>query len=233
MKQPVIINETNEYFVINKPAGMAVEPPSHTSTILDWLVSNGQVVKTAWSTESRFGIVHRLDTDTSGVLLWAKSSTAQEHLKLQWQGRQVKKTYLALVVGEIHEKGEIDIPLSRDNKNDRQQVDFLKNDRSRPALTTYQRLAVGECAGKKVSLVEVHPVTGRTHQIRVHLKAIGHTIIGDKLYGDKNTDRLAKELDIERQMLHAWKLKLPETAEFIAPLPSDLSTVVNRLKIEL
>lgn len=231
MESPIIITETDEYFVINKPAGMAVEKPSPQKTLGEWLVENKQINPNDWQDDQRLGVVHRLDSDTSGILLWAKTPQAQGELKTTWQGRQVQKTYLALVSGETEKSGEIDLPLSRDNKNDKQQVDWLKTDRSRPALTQYERLEVGECLGQKVSLVKVHPITGRTHQIRVHLKAIGHPIIGDSLYGEKISRELAEKLELKRQFLHAWKLQLPDTEEYCATLPADLVNVLNALNI--
>lgn len=239
MTTPIIIAENPDYFVIDKPAGMAVEPidraqgkpSSHRTTVRDWMVESGRIKVGDWPENSRLGVVHRLDSDTSGLLIWAKNSEAQENLKLSWQGRQVKKTYLALVLGETNPEGEIDLPLSRDNKNKRQKVDQLETDRSRAALTTYHTLKIGEYQGEKVSLVEAHPVTGRTHQLRVHLKAIGHTIIGDELYGNKDTRRLAEKFNLTRQFLHAWKIELADAATFKADLPNDLSLVLQKVGI--
>ncbi|HUD21202.1 MAG TPA: RluA family pseudouridine synthase [Candidatus Saccharimonadales bacterium] len=231
MNEPSIITETDDYFVINKPAGWGVEPPSHGDTILDWLTANKKITKSDWPEDSRYGVVHRLDTDTSGVLLWAKNPAAQEKLKLLWQGRQVEKTYLALVIGECEKEGTVELALARDNKNDRQKVVWVGE--GRPAITTYKTIGTVTVGEKAVSLIEAHPITGRTHQIRVHMKAIEHPIIGDKLYGDKNTDRLAESLGIKRQMLHAWKLKLPDTAEYSAILPADFSAALKLLHFYL
>jgi len=233
MSIPKIIADNPKYFVIDKPAGMAVEPPSHAPTIRDWLIESGRIKVGEWPENSRLGVVHRLDSDTSGILIWAKNSEAQEKLKLSWQGRQVNKTYLALVLGEANPQGEIDLPLSRDNKNKRQKVDQFSTDRSRAALTTYRTVTVGEYQGEKVSLVEAHPITGRTHQLRVHLKAIGHTIIGDELYGNKDTRRLAEKLGLTRQFLHAWKIELADGASYQAPLPADLYQALEKVGIKV
>ncbi len=222
MNQPEIIAETNDYFVINKPADMAVEPPSKQKTLLDWLLQTKRISTDGWEPESRYGVVHRLDTDTSGVIIWAKNPTSQQNLKQLWQGRAVKKTYLALVIGECPQNGTIELPLVRDNKNDRQAVAWLIDQRARAAITDYERIAIGGTDSLRCSLVQAHPITGRTHQIRVHLKAIGHPIIGDELYGEKSTDTLAKKLHISRQFLHATELCLPNTDCYHAKLPKEL-----------
>lgn len=227
---PEIITETDDYFVINKPAGMAVEAPSHEKTLRDWLIEHGKIKVGEWDEKNRYGVVHRLDSDTSGVIIWAKTPAAQEKLKLLWQGRQVEKTYLALVTGETEPAGTIELALERDNKNDRQKAVMLRSPKSRPAVTTYKRLAVGEWDGEKISLLEVRPITGRTHQIRVHLKAIGHPIIGDKLYGEKLGDQLAKKLALERQFLHARQIEL-DNHEYCAALSLDLLSVLEKVRI--
>lgn len=231
---PSIIAQTNDYFVINKPAGMAVEPPSHCTTIKNWMVENNYINPADWQPAERFGVVHRLDTDTSGVLVWAKNPSAQSQLKNLWQGRQVEKTYIALVTGECDSAGEIDLPIERDNKNDKMRVVLLNTGKARPAITTYKRLAVTEYNGKKVSLIEAHPVTGRTHQIRVHMKSRQHPIIGDKLYGEKATELLAKELGIKRHFLHALQICLiwnNEKVCYESPLPEDLAKCLKELNI--
>lgn len=236
MTEPKIITEIDEYFVINKPAGLACEPPSHLPTLRDWLIEQGYIKAGEWEEENRFGIIHRLDTDTSGVMIWAKNKAAQEKMKLLWQGRQTEKTYFALVVGETEPSGEIDLAITRDNKNDKQKVVILNDGSGRPAITRFKRLGVGESGGQKVSLVEAHPVTGRTHQIRVHFKAIGHPLVGDKLYGERSTEQVAASLDLNRQFLHATKLCLPDDGQqvcYAADLPSDLSIALVKLAIPL
>jgi len=228
---PQIITETDEYFVIEKPAGMATEPPATTNTVKDWLIDSGYIKMRDWDEASRFGVVHRLDTDTSGVLIWAKDLASQAKLRQLWQGRAVKKNYLALVAGECPENGVIEVSLMRDNKNDRQIVALLPTQKSRPAITEYQRLAVGEFANKKVSLIEARPITGRTHQIRVHLKSIGHPIIGDKLYGEKETREIASEIGLARQFLHASALTINEHS-YTSPLPADLQSSLKKVNIQ-
>jgi len=234
MEPVTIIAETDDYFVINKPPGLAVEPPSRAKTLLDWLVEHNKVYPEDWPENARSGVVHRLDTDTSGVMLWAKNPTAQIRLRALWQGRRVKKTYLALVIGETSPAGNIEYSIERDNRKDRQRVTLLPTERARPAITNYQRLNTGKVGDQVVSLVECHPITGRTHQLRVHLKAIGHPIIGDGLYGEKKTEQVADAIGLKRQFLHASELSLPsEDAEvcYRATLPEDLAAALLRADI--
>lgn len=231
MSEPTLISENNDYFVINKPSGYSVEPHENYPSITDWL-DESYSIKTTNKDFDRFGIVHRLDVETSGVLIWAKNELTQKDIQRAWQGRTVKKTYLALVTGEIQSEGSIELAIERDNQNDRQRVVLLPSLKARPAITNYRRLSVGECAGEKVSLVECHPVTGRTHQIRVHLQYTGHSIIGDRLYGTKLSDSLAKTLGLNRQFLHAYSIELDGNV-YVAPLPEDISNVLSRLKITL
>lgn len=229
MTNPTIITENAEYWVINKPAGYAVEPVGNYPTVLDWLVSQGKINQQDWPTDSRYGVIHRLDVDTSGILLWAKTPAAQQRLKLLWQGRSVEKTYIGLAVGEMEQaQGTVDISLMRDNKNDKQTVALLPNPKARPAITTYKRLALAKVGDQKVTLFEAHPITGRTHQIRVHMKYLGHPIVGDKLYGDKLGTELAKKLNLNRHFLHAQKLCLNSHVCFEAPLPEELHTIIDQ-----
>ncbi|MEX1051981.1 MAG: RNA pseudouridine synthase [Patescibacteria group bacterium] len=225
MTEPVIIAETADYYVINKPAGFACEPPSNAATIRDWLLAQHKVDPNIWDEDTRYGIVHRLDSDTSGVLIWAKTPSAQARLRLLWQGRAVEKTYVALVAGEVGESGAVELPILRDNKNDRQTVAFFPNPKARPAITDYRRLAVGSINHNPVSLVEAHPVTGRTHQIRVHMKAIGHPIVGDRLYGEKASEIIAQDLGINRQALHAAEITV-DGSHYQSPLPPELKEAV-------
>jgi len=218
-----ILSQTPTYFVINKPPGYSVEDSEQFPSGEKFMQKRG------------FGglSVHRLDVETSGVLIWAKNQQAKHHLQTLWQGRAVKKTYLALVVGEAPKAGEIEQAIERDTRKDRQRVSLLPSSKSRTAITHYKRLSVGEWGRKKVSLVECQPITGRTHQIRVHLQAIGHPIVGDRLYGNKEARGLAKTLGVERQLLHAWKLKLPNVAEYTADPPADFCRVLKALSLRL
>ncbi|OGD61016.1 hypothetical protein A3A71_02140 [Candidatus Berkelbacteria bacterium RIFCSPLOWO2_01_FULL_50_28] len=221
MKKFEIIHETDRYIAINKPALYSVEISDRYPSVVE-----------AFKPTTVF-VVHRLDVETTGALIVAKTEQAQSELRDLWQGRAVKKTYLALVLGETPPTGEIELSIERDNKNDRQKVVLLPSDRSRAAITMYTRLAVGEWQGEKVSLVECHPVTGRTHQIRVHLQSANHPILGDKIYGNKRSDNLSKELGINRQMLHAFSLVLPHEPPLVAKVPLDFNSTLTKLGIDL
>lgn len=231
MISPIIITENNQYFVINKPPGMATEPPSHMPTLKDWLVKNQHIDPKDWSKEDRYGIVHRLDTDTSGVVIWAKNKESQDHLRELWRGRAVEKSYIALTYGNISKTGSIEYPIMRNNKKDIQAAAIFPNPKARTAITKYERLNTTTLNGAIINLVRAHPVTGRTHQIRVHLKSIGNPIVGDKLYTDKGAKKIASHLKLDRQFLHAESIKF-EGKEYSASLPNDLVDSLNRLKIK-
>ncbi len=166
------------------------------------------------------------------MILWAKTASAQSRLREQWQGRAVKKTYLALVTGSTEPSGTIEYALERDNQNDRQRVALLPTAKSRPAITHYKSLAHGAIGERSVSLIELHPVTGRTHQIRVHCKAIGHPLVGDKLYGEKSSTEVARLAGLDRQFLHAASLELPDHHPFSTPLPPDLADCLEKCGIK-
>jgi len=218
-----IIYEDDDLLVIDKPAGLAVHPapghPGHTlvNAVLAYLPDLADDDNTL-----RPGIVHRLDKDTSGLILVAKNRVAQANLSAQFKSRSVNKSYLVLVRGKLTpENGIIEAAIGRDPKN-RQRMAVVS--RGREARTDYHVVKyVGGC-----TLLEIHPETGRTHQIRVHLAAIGFPVMGDTTYGVKNPN-------LSRQFLHASKLgfKLPSTGkyvEFESPLPPDLSRALENIR---
>ena len=233
-----ILYEDEHLLVINKPAGMVVHPaPGHTSGTLvnallarfpawaelDWWESE-EDEEEAGADYPRPGIVHRLDKDTSGLLIVAKSAGARSALQAQFQARQVEKVYLALVHGVLPAPaGLIDAPIGRDPRQRKRMAVVAEG---RPAVTAYRVLEpLGEYA-----LLEVMPKTGRTHQIRVHLAFIGHPVVGDEVYG-----RRRSRLACPRQFLHAARLSFrhPVTGrpmEFSAPLPPDLQTVLEEAR---
>ncbi len=210
-----IIYEDKDLLVIDKPAGLAVHPapgtPSGTlaNAVAHYLPS---IAKDA--DDLRPGIVHRLDKDTSGLIIVAKNRAAQANLSGQFKNRTVKKTYITLVSGNLKpEKGIIEADIGRDPKN-RQRMAVVADGRA--SRTNYQ---VIHYYGH-YTLLEIHPETGRTHQIRVHLAAIGYPVVGDITYGQATRH-------LSRQFLHAGKIgfKLPSTGqwvEFESPLPPDL-----------
>jgi 23S rRNA pseudouridine1911/1915/1917 synthase len=218
----VIIYEDDDLLVIDKPAGLTVHPapghPGHTlvNAVLAYLPDLTDDDNTL-----RPGIVHRLDKDTSGLILVAKNRVAQADLSAQFKSRTVNKSYLVLVRGKLTPRdGVIEAAIGRDPKN-RQRMAVVS--RGREARTEYH--VVKYVGG--YTLLEIHPETGRTHQIRVHLAAIGYPVVGDATYGVKSPH-------ISRQFLHASRLgfKLPSTGnylEFESPLPPDLSQALKEI----
>jgi 23S rRNA pseudouridine1911/1915/1917 synthase len=218
-----ILYEDNDLLVIDKQAGLTVHPaPGHTThTLVNAILSYLPNLPDTGDRQ-RPGIVHRLDRDTSGVMLVAKNSTAHQNLTDQFKNRTVVKIYQVLVKGHlIPEDGIIEAPVGRDPRYP-QRMAVVSESRGRKARTTYH---VIEYMGD-YTLLEVRPETGRTHQIRVHLAAIGYPVVGDQVYGVKSEY-------LSRQFVHASLLgfKLPSTSEYVeftTPLPQDLS---NALKI--
>lgn len=218
-----IVYQDDDIIVVDKPAGLTVHPaPGHPrGTLVNALLALAPELAESGDT-LRPGIVHRLDRDTSGLLVVARSDRAHEALTRQLKEREVSKTYLALVQGSPEPpEGVIEAPIGRHPK-DRKKMAVVAG--GRDAETKYKlREALGDC-----TLLEVQPVTGRTHQIRVHLAAIGHPVVGDSVYG-KRSDL------IDRQALHAWRLAfdLPSSGrlvEFESPLPPDLQEALAALR---
>ncbi len=176
----------------------------------------------------RPGIVHRLDRDTSGVLLVARTQAAFEYLKGLFQRHEVRKTYLALVYGKLGGSGVIDTPIGLRSGTVRRSVRAKDMKMVRPAVTEYQTLQTFQKNGEPFSLVRLVPKTGRTHQLRVHLASIGHPVVGDQLYG-----RRKDPLGVGRQFLHAASLEFTtragERVLVEAGMPSDLRRVLNLL----
>ncbi len=221
-----ILYEDDHIVVIDKPAGMMVHPiPSKMSgTLVNALLYH--VEFSGIKGELRPGIVHRLDKDTSGVIVVAKNDRAHQDLSKQFKDRVTKKLYLAIVSGNV-EKDEftIDAPIGRHPVI---RVKMAVREDGKEALTEFKVL---RRFGKLATLVLARPKTGRTHQIRVHLKHIGHPILGDEVYGNPVKDRI---YGVERQMLHALKIGLfhPKTGEwmeFVAPLHEDFKKVLRNL----
>lgn len=227
-----IVYEDQALIVVNKAAGMVVHPaPGHPGgTLVNALLAH--CPELAASDDDRPGIVHRLDRDTSGLILAAKSEKVRRALQRQFKDRQVHKAYVALLEGHLQPAyGRIEAPVGRDPHH-RQRMKVLAG--GREAITEYHVLEqfahpVGPVSGE-YTLIEAEPVTGRTHQIRVHLASIGHPVVGDAVYG-----RRKQRLPVSRQFLHARRLefKHPLTGKRLdleAPLPEDLSQVLALLR---
>lgn len=211
-----IIYEDRDILVINKQPGLLVHPtPSQkTHTLANALVARYPKIIGVGENPLRPGIVHRLDKETSGLIVAAKNQKAFEFLKNQFSKREVKKTYIALVEGILKDKsGDIKYQIRPSRINRLKKVAIKKRNVSgkksvREAETHYE---VEKTFKNGFSLVSVMPKTGRTHQIRVHLAAIGHPVVGDRVYGAKQGITQFAEVQAQRQMLHAYKI------EFTAP----------------
>ncbi len=225
-----ILYEDEAMLVIAKPAGVVVHPAAGnpTGTVVNALLGRyPHLAETLACTSGRPGIVHRLDKDTSGCLVIAKTPEAQYKLSSAFAGRETGKTYLAIVRGVPRRpEGEITGLIGRHPVN-RQKMAVVERN-GKLAVTRYRLVRSGIINGVPISLMEVKILTGRTHQIRVHLSSIGIPVLGDATYGGT----AAALSGIGRQMLHAWKLKIPhpltgEELEFTAPVPEDFQTTLN------
>ena len=212
-----IVFEDKSIIVINKPAGLVVHPAAGnwSGTLLNGLLNHFPAIAGV----PRAGIVHRLDKDTSGLMVVAKSLQAQTDLVRQLQARTVKREYWALVWGKPNLSGTIDQPMAR-HPRDRIKMAVSESPSAKPAITHFKRLAVGALDGKAVSLVECRLETGRTHQIRVHMAHIGFPLVGDGLYGKQHLaghfERQAlqaRHLGLEHPVKHkecAWQVDLAD-----------------------
>jgi 23S rRNA pseudouridine1911/1915/1917 synthase len=214
-----ILYEDNDLLVVDKPAEVVVFPD-----LIDYLIEKYPELKNTGEAP-RYGVVHRLDKDTSGILLVAKSTEALIFLQKEFINRRVEKKYIALAEGEIKEEfGEIKTLIARSKKDFRKQV---VSSNGREAITEFRVLE----RFKNYTLLEVQIKTGRRHQIRCHLSYLKHPIAGDKMYSFKNS-KIPEGL--KRQFLHAsyLKIKTPngKTKEFQSNLPEELKKVLENLK---
>lgn len=223
-----VIFENDDLMVINKPAGMVVHPSAgHSSqTLVNAALAHAPEMGGIGG-EQRPGVVHRLDKDTSGLILLAKNDKMHGWLQEQFRLRKVKKVYMALVDGKPPTRtGRIEAPIGRDPIH-RQKMAVVPAEKGREAVTEYLTLQ----NFLHHTLLEAHPFTGRTHQIRVHMAFLGCPIVGDRVYGHRHSS-----LPLERHFLHAARLTvlLPgENTErvFEAPLPEELEDVLRSLKV--
>ncbi|MBU1015078.1 RluA family pseudouridine synthase [Patescibacteria group bacterium] len=228
-----ILAEDATLLVVDKQAGMTVWPEGVRpgKTLADELLVAYPKLK-ALGEERRYGIVHRLDKDTSGILLVSKTKKAFDFLQKQFQERNVEKKYLCLVEGEVKkEKGKIETPLGRSPNDRRKQKAYSTEERGeagvREAVTEYRVIK----RFKDYTLLEAAPRTGRKHQLRAHFASLGHPIAGDKLYGFKN-QQIPEGL--QRQFLHASFLEVPAPdgtrRGFTSELPKDLKNILTHLE---
>ena len=224
-----IIFENEDLMVVNKPAGMVVHPAAGhaTGTLVHAALAHAPDLEGVGG-EQRPGVVHRLDKDTSGLILLAKNDAAHRWLQNQFKGRQVEKVYLALVDGSPPTpSGRVEAAIGRDPTH-RKKMAVTLPDKGRSATSEYHTLE----SFRAHTLIEVHPITGRTHQIRLHLAFIGCPVVGDTIYG-----RVHSTLPIKRYFLHATRLTIRLPGEvnphtFEASLPGELEQMLNELRIE-
>jgi 23S rRNA pseudouridine1911/1915/1917 synthase len=237
--EPIILLETTNFLVINKPSGLLVHPDGKRDeySLVDWIIKNypdmrgvGESLAMQYKGEEiivdRPGIVHRLDRETSGVLILAKNQETYENLKQQFQNHVIKKEYVAIVLGWPNDRGIINDPIGRSSRD----IRIWSTGRSargvmRDATTRYvvEKIIINE-HGEKFALVKLLPQTGRTHQLRVHMKSIQHPIIGDGLYAPKTLGMFG----FDRVALHAHRITFLDNngKEKIvqAPIPDEFKT---------
>jgi 23S rRNA pseudouridine1911/1915/1917 synthase len=248
-----IIFEHPDFLIINKPAGLLVHPPhlrSTEPTLVDWLLIRGYVVKNG-KDEIRSGIIHRLDKNTSGIMIIVRTQRATAHFGHLFQERLLHKSYYAIVHGITPKSGTIDTPIIRDPITRIRMITAAENQlinnanynvKIRHAVTNFftlnnnvdtnnfaNRSNVDTAnTNKSLSLIKAEPITGRTHQIRVHLASIGHPLIGDHIYN--TTKNNFASTNAKRHMLHAHSIKFifdAQEYEFFAPLPIDFALLLK------
>lgn len=223
-----ILHEDDSILVLDKPAGLVVHPAAGnwSGTLLNGLLHHVPAIARV----PRAGIVHRLDKDTTGLMVVAKSIESQTALVRQLQARTVKREYLALVWGTPQSSGRIDASIGR-HPRDRIKMAVTTAATGKPAVTHHERVAVGKLEDRAVSLIRCRLETGRTHQIRVHMQSVGFPLVGDALYGKPHLSAV-----FGRQALHACRLGLAHPAtgkacEWTAQVPPDLAELVARAGI--
>lgn len=231
-----VVFEDQHLLVVDKPAGLVVHPAAgnRDGTLVNALLHHCGGSLSGIGGVARPGIVHRIDKDTSGLLVVAKSDPAHEGLARQFAAHTIARRYLAIVSGvPVHLSGSVNAALAR-SSTDRKKIAIVESSRGKRAVTHWKRLV----EMKKAALVECRLETGRTHQVRVHMASIGHPLLGDPVYGrGKSVHRdLLNQLDFKRQALHAAGLAFthPITKDrlsFESALPSDMQQLFNELRV--
>ena len=234
-----VVYEDDDLIVVNKPVGMVVHPAAGNpdGTLVNALLYHCGTSLSGVGGVIRPGIVHRIDKETSGLLVVAKNDPAHLALAAQLKGHQIRRTYYAVAIGNLREDaGTVDAPIGR-HPTDRKRMAVIRNAdlKSRDAITHWQVLARGSADGQAFTLVRCELETGRTHQIRVHLSSIGHPLLGDPIYSGSNTKFETKHRDwIQGQCLHAKELTFthPTTGKevhFESPLPDGMQRLIDYL----
>ncbi len=236
-----IVYEDEDIIVINKRAGEVVHPAKghFTGTIVNALYH--KLLNAPGSERKRPGIVHRLDKDTSGLMVIGKSEKAVRDLARQMATKEAQRTYLAFVWGRIETSGMIEAPIGRHPIDRKRMAITVIN--SKTAITEYEPMVIFDF----ITLLKVKLKTGRTHQIRVHMEYIGHPIVGDPTYSGREPTKIINAIGskvpferilnaIDRQALHAWRLKIRHPTknvvmEFLSPLPKDMADLIKEIKL--
>ncbi|MCG2574443.1 RluA family pseudouridine synthase [Acinetobacter sp. ME22] len=205
-----LIHRDEDFMVIHKPAGL-LSVPGKGEALQDSMLTRLVAL------EPKTLLIHRLDRDTSGILVFGLSRLGQNRISRQFQERQTDKTYQALVVGALSSQGTIDIPVVYDPS--RPPLHMVDPQHSKPALTEWQALEQFELAGQVVTRVKLTPITGRSHQLRVHMQYLGHPIVGDTLYATAQHQQLTDRLCLHAQQLSFHHPKTDELLNFECAVP--------------
>ena len=245
MNEPSILFENDDVLVIDKPEGWLVHDDGKSAgvpVLVEWFLGRAPTARGVGEAShtrdgkvlDRSGVVHRLDRETSGVLILAKTQEAHQFLKQQFKDRLVKKEYRAFVYGRLHDRwGTINRPIGRATNDSRKRSAMVgAKGVLREAITEFERIGVGEYESESFSYVKLMPKTGRTHQLRAHLRAIDRPIVGDGLYADYKMAN-SNNLGLKRLALHAHQLELVlpsgTTERFIAPVPQEFEDAAERI----
>ncbi|WP_111894648.1 RluA family pseudouridine synthase [Acinetobacter sp. MB5] len=205
-----LIHRDEDFMVIHKPAGL-LSVPGKGEALQDSMLTRLVAL------EPKTLLIHRLDRDTSGILVFGLSRLGQNRISRQFQERQTDKTYQALVAGALSGQGTIDIPVVYDPS--RPPLHMVDPQHSKPALTEWQALEQFELAGQVVTRVKLTPITGRSHQLRVHMQYLGHPIVGDTLYATAQHQQLTDRLCLHAQQLSFYHPKTDELLNFECAVP--------------
>jgi len=236
-----IIYENDDLAVINKPANLLTHPAhdnSELSLVTLILEKWPAILNHTWPDKTRMGIIHRLDKDTSGLIIIAKNPTSQKFLQEQFKSRTLTKKYQALCMGKVTpDKGTIKTFLTHSSKNYTKQKSSLLNlswQKNKNAITHYETFKNLKFENNPLTLCDIKIETGRTHQIRNHMQYLGFPIIGDQVYFNNASQSLSKKLDLARQFLHSYCLKFNlldgKSKEIKIDLPKELQNILKKVK---
>ena len=237
-----ILFEDEEMIVINKPSGMLSQKarPEDIS-LVEYIESYVAGQNEDSANIFKPGICNRLDRNTTGLIVAGKTIRSLQYLNQLFREREIAKYYLCLVKGALKKTAHINGYLVKDTSHNKVKISQQKSEGAVPIVTAYEPLGTGQWAGETYTLLKVHLITGKSHQIRAHLQSIGHPIVGDTKYGEKQMfHQFKKDFGVKHQLLHAWQLNIP-AVEYIpekyqgkcfeAPLPTLFQKVIDALEI--